>query len=442
MVKKEDDIMTYFFAGIKGTGMSALASMLHDLGNDIIGYDDNSKYSFTEEELVKRNIPIYYDLNNLKTDMIFVYTSAIHSDHKAVIKANELGLKMYEYFELLGEFTKNYETYCISGCHGKTTTTALLSKIFTDSKYGCNYLIGDGRGFIDKDSDIFIVESCEYKRHFLNYFPKYIVITNIELDHIDYYKDLDDYISAFQEFIDKKCEKVIACGDDLNVRKLKGNNITYYGLNDNNDIVAKNLVLDDKGSQFDCYINSTFFGHFDIPLYGKHMVLDALACIALSNLKGITPKEIEASMCNFEGAKRRFKEEKIGNNILIDDYAHHPSEVKVTLLAAKQKYPDKELVAILKIHTLSRAKEMKDDFIDALNIADKVYVMDIYNDREDPNDYPGVDHNLIINGCKNAEYINEDMADKLLCHTNSVICFLSSKDIYFLMEKYKELLRR
>ena len=141
--------------------------------------------------------------------MTFVYTSAIHDDHKAVIKAHSLNLKCFEYFELLGEVTKKFETISICGCHGKTTTTALLSKIFMDSGLGCNYLIGDGRGHVDKDSNLFVVESCEYKRHFLNYYPKYIIVTNIELDHIDYYKDLDDYRSAFQEFIDKPCEKVM-----------------------------------------------------------------------------------------------------------------------------------------------------------------------------------------------------------------------------------------
>lgn len=432
--------MTYFFAGIKGTGMSALASMLYDLGNEIIGYDDNPNYNFTEEELRKRNIPIYYDLDNLKEGMTFVYTSAIHDDHKAVVKAHSLGLKCFEYFELLGEVTKKFETISVCGCHGKTTTTALLSKIFTDSSLGCNYLIGDGRGKIDKDSNLFVVESCEYKRHFLNYYPKYIILTNIELDHIDYYKDLDDYRSAFQEFISKPCEKVIACGDDSEVLKLKSNKIIYYGFNNNNNVIAKNLLLTDSGSSFDVYIDKNFYGHFDIPLYGEHMVLNSLACITMANLKGISKEEIHESMCNFEGAKRRFKEEKVGNNIIIDDYAHHPTEVKVTLEAARQKYPDKELVAVLKIHTLSRAKEMKDGFVEALNVADKAYVMDIYNDRERKEDYPGVDPYLIINELRNGEYIGDDEEEKLLVHKNAVICFLSSKDIYFLMNKYKKLL--
>lgn len=433
--------MTYFFAGIKGTGMSALASMLYDLGNDIIGYDDSHIYNFTEEELNKRNIKIYYDLNELKKRMIFVYTSAIHEDHQAVIKAKNLNLEMYEYFELLGELTKQYETISISGCHGKTTTTALLAKMFADSDLGCNYLIGDGRGLINKNSNVFIVESCEYKRHFLAYNPKYIIITNIELDHIDYYQNIEDYTKAFQEFIDKpSCEKVIACGDDINVRKLRSDKIIYYGTNDCNDVVAKNLVLNDLGSSFDTYINNKFFGHFDIPLYGKHMVLNALACITIGYIYNFSSFDIENSFKTFEGAKRRFKEEIIKDKVIIDDYAHHPTEVKVTLKAARQKYPNKELVAILKIHTFSRAKEMKNEFIDSLNIADKAYVMDIYSDREKQEDYKDVSPQIIIDGLKNGEYINEEQVSKLLQHKNAVICFLSSKDIYVLKDKYIKLL--
>jgi len=432
--------MTYFFAGVKGTGMSALASMLHDLGNTIIGYDDSKKYNFTEEELIKRNIPIYYDLSQLEKDMIFVYTSAIHDDHPAVVKAKELNLKMYEYFELLGELTKKYQTICVSGCHGKTTTTALLSDIFGNTNLGCNYLIGDGRGKIDLDSNIFVVESCEYKRHFLNYFPEYAIITNIELDHIDYYSDIDDYTSAFQSFVELTNKKVIACGDDENIRKLKSDNIVYYGINDNNDIVAKNLFMDDDGSSFDVYIDNNFYGHFDIPLYGKHMVLNALACIGICYYHQIDIEIIKSAFSNFQGAKRRFKQEVLNDIVIIDDYAHHPTEVKVTIEAARQKYPDKEIVAILKIHTFSRAKEMKDEFIKALNIADKSYVMDIYSDRERQEDYPGVDANMLIKELDNGEYIDLDSADKLLVHKNAVLCFLSSKDIYFLIDEYKKLL--
>src|SRR5574344_2191068 len=164
---KVSDKMKYFFAGIKGSGMSALATMLYDMGNEIIGYDDSATRSFTEDELDKRHIKIYIgDESKLSNDMILVYTSAIHDDHKVVQRATKLGIKKYEYFEMVGELTKKYETISICGCHGKTTTTALLSKILCDT-IGTNYLIGDGMGEVDPKSSYFVLESCEYKRHFL-----------------------------------------------------------------------------------------------------------------------------------------------------------------------------------------------------------------------------------------------------------------------------------
>lgn len=432
--------MKYFFAGIKGSGMSALASMLYDMGDEIIGYDDSDIYSFTEEELNKRNIKIYIkDSKKLTKDMILVYTSAIHDDHEVVVKANELGIKKYEYFEMLGKLTKKLTSICISGCHGKTTTTALLSKIFIDTK-GCNYLIGDGRGYVDKKSDFFILESCEYKRHFLAYYPDYAIITNIEMDHVDYYKDMDDMLLAYQQFADKVEKKLIACGDDSYVRKIKSDKIMYYGFNDDNDIVAKNVKLSDDGSSFDVYIDKKLYSHFDLPLFGKHMVLNCLACIGICYLENISKEEIIKSVHTFKGAKRRFKETKIKNNILIDDYAHHPTEVKVTLLAARQKYPDKELVAVLKIHTSSRAQALWKEFVEALKIADKAYVMDIYNDRENPDDYPGVNADLLIKNIPSAEHIGDHEAEKLLKHKDAVICFLSSKDVNTIQTEYKKLL--
>lgn len=168
----------YYFIGIKGSGMSSLAQVLYDLGNEVIGYDDNKVHAYTEIELEKRGIKIYYETPELSNDTIVVRTSAVRDSHKEIVNANNLGLKIYQYFELLGELTDKYKTVAISGCHGKTTTTALLSHIFTNTK-GCSYIIGDGTGVANKDSDLFFIEACEYYRHFLNYHPTYTIITNI-----------------------------------------------------------------------------------------------------------------------------------------------------------------------------------------------------------------------------------------------------------------------
>lgn len=429
--------MKYFFAGIEGSGMAALASMLHDSGNYVTGCDDAKVYSFTLEELDKRNIKVYKNADALEKDMVYVYSSAIHSDHYSYKKAKELGCKMYEYYEMIGELTKKYDTICISGTHGKTTTTAMLSNIFKNT-IGTNYLIGDGTGVIDKDSNKFIVESCEFNRHLLNYYPKYTIITNIFYDHVDCYKNIDEIVETFQTFVNQTEKMVIACGDNENVRKLKSDKIVYYGFNDDNDVKGVIKELRSDGSSFDVYINGEFFGNFNLNIFGKHMIENALACIYMSYLEGISLEDITKYLNEFHGAKRRFSEETVGDVVLVDDYAHHPNEVATVLKTARQKYPDKELVPVLIPYTISRTEAFYQDFAEVLKEADKVYVTDIEPARENPKDFPGITSDLIINAIPGAEHISKEEISKLYKHKNAVIPFMGCKDPTWLIDAYKE----
>ena len=429
--------MKYFFAGIEGSGMAALATMLYDLGNDVIGCDDAKTYSFTLEELEKRNIPVYKDAEKLEKDMIYVYTAAIHEDHYSYKKAKELGCTMYGYYEMIGELTKKYDAICISGTHGKTTTTAMLSNVLKNT-IGTNYLIGDGTGFIDKNSNNFVVESCEFERHFLKYFPKYLVITNIFYDHVDCYKNIDEIVETFQKLVDQTNDKVIACGDNSNVRKLKSDKIIYYGFNEDNDVRGVIKELRSDGSRFDVYFNNEFYAEFNINIFGKHMIENALACIYISYLEGVSKEDIIKYLNNFSGAKRRFSEEHIGDAILVDDYAHHPNEVATVLKTARQKYPDKQLVPVLVPYTISRVKAFYKDFANVLKEADKVYVTDIVPARENPDDFPGITCDLIINEIPNAEHISAEEISKLYKHKNAVIPFMGCKDPTWLIDAYKE----
>ena len=429
----------YYFIGIKGTGMSALAQVLHDLGYEVIGSDKEDHF-FTEKALIEKGITILpFNPNNIKENMIIIQGNAFKDDHPEVVRAKELNLKIYTYQEMVGKLTKMFKTITIAGCHGKTTTTSMLSHVLKNIT-GCNYLIGDGTGAASKENEYFALEACEYKRHFLSYSPYYAVITNIELDHIDYYKDIDDVISAYQEYARLAEKMVIACGDDPYTHTLEVNQpIFFYGLNEDNDIIAKDVEYSNDGTSFDVFVEDNYYGHFDLPLFGKHMLLNALAVISVCYYERLEAKEVAKYLKTFEGAKRRFKENVIGDIITIDDYAHHPTEVKVTIKGARQKYPDKEIVAILKTHTLSRTKEMAKEFAEALNLADKAYVMDVGVDREEIG-YDDVTCDVILDKLDNGEYMSLDLVDKLLQHKNAVMIFMSSKDIYVLQEKYEKLL--
>lgn len=431
----------YHFIGIKGSGMASLALILHGLGFEVQG-SDIDEHLFTEDEVRAAGIKILpFSADNIKEDMMIVKGNAFKDTHEEVVRAKELGLKIYSYQEMIAKLTERFETITIAGCHGKTTTTSMLSHVLKNIT-GCNYLIGDGTGYANKDNKYFVLEACEWQRHFLAYKPYYAIITNIELDHMDYYKDISDIVDAYQEYANHAEKMIIACGDDPYTHSLEVKPpIFFYGLDDDNDIQARNVEYHNEGTSFDVFVEDNYYGHFDLPLYGKHMLLNSLAVIGVCYYERLDAREVAKYLKTFEGAKRRFKEKVIGDIVTIDDYAHHPTEVKVTIKGARQKYPDKEIVAVLMVHTLSRAKIFAQEFADALNLADKAYITDIYTDRPEEG-YDGVTYKDIMDKTNNCEHISLETVDKLLKHKNAVILFMSSKAIYVYKDKYEELLAK
>ena len=419
----------YHFIGIKGAGMSALAVILKQLGHEVKG-SDLDKHFFTEEGLIKNNIPFSpYDESNIYEGLTIIKGASITEDNIELKKARELNLEIIGYEEMLGKLTHKYKTICIAGCHGKTTTTAMTSLVLNNIK-GINYLIGDGTGYANINNEFFALESCEYRRHFLNYLPYYAVILNIDLDHVDYFKDIDDVILAYQEFASKATKMVIACGDDENVHKMKLNKkIAYFGLNDNNDIIAKNIEFMKSGTSFDVIAEGKNYGHFDLPIYANHQLLDALAVISICYYEGIEASEVEKYFKEFKGAKRRFTETIVGNNVIIDDYAHHPNEVKSTINAIKQKYPDKLIISIFQPHTFTRTKEFASDLAKVFSKVDEAYIMDIHPAREKQEDYPEITKDIIINKLSNGHAITIEDAEILNKYNNAVFIFMSPNDI-------------
>lgn len=427
----------YYLIGIKGTGMSALAGILKDLGYEVKGSDNDNHY-FTEEGLKEKNIEVLsYDPKNIQEGMYIIKGGAIKDDNPEVQRALELGLKIHPYEEMVAKLTTMFQTITIAGCHGKTTTTSMLSHVL-DELRGANYLIGDGTGHANKENKYFVLEACEYKRHFLDYHPYYAIITNIDLDHVDYYQDIDDVISAYTEYANNAEKMVIACGDDPYTHSLEVDKpIFYYGLDEDNDIIAKEVEYTENGTSFDVFIEDNYYGHFDLKLFGKHMLLDALAVISFCYYERLEAKEVSKTLKTFEGAKRRFTEYPVLDNIVIDDYAHHPAEIRATLKAVNQKYPDKKTVVVFGPHTYSRTKAFKDDYIDVLSKVDKAYIMDIYGARENQEDFDITSEDL-IKEIPNSESISKDQIDKLLGAHNSVIIFMSPNDITDMEKAYIE----
>ena len=434
--------MKYYCIGIKGTGMSTLAQILYDLGNVVSGYDDAKEYKFTQKGLEERNIPIYYDGEHpIDKDTIVTYSVAFKEDHKEMKRVKELGLKIKKYSEIMGDIIDLFESIGVSGTHGKTTTSSLIRHLL-ENTLGCNYFIGAGDGYAKKDNKYFVVESDEFNRHFTDYHPAYSIITNIEAEHLECYKDIDDIRNTFEIFANQTKKLVVANGDNEEVRKINyKTKVLFYGFNDKNDIVIKNMELLETGSVFDLYMNNEFYGHFDIPLYGSHMVANAAAAITIAKELGLTVEKIHELLETFHNAKRRFAETKIGNCVIIDDYAHHPTEIKVTLEAVKQKYPKKRLVVVFVPNTYSRTKDFKNEFVEAFNIADKTYLTEIDCNRERQEDYPGITSHIIVDNLKNGDMISIDTIDKLKDEKDSVVCFMSCAYVDNLIDSFKNLIK-
>ena len=430
--------MKYYFIGIKGAGMSSLALILNDLGYEVVGYDDDKAHQFTEDKLIDRGIKIYTEANDaMDGDTIVIYSTAVKEDHPEMVKAREMDLKCYEYYQMLGKLTEKFETITVAGCHGKTTTSSMLAHVLKDKGY--NYLIGDGTGFATRENHGLVIEACEYKRHFLNYKPTYAIITNIELDHIDYFKDISDVVDAYNEYASNASKMVIACGDDQYTHLLETNNsVFYYGLNEDNDILAKNVEYTDKGISFDVFVEDNYYGHFEVPFFGKHMLLNTLAVIGVCYYERYEAKELANLLKSFEGAKRRFSETIIDDTIIIDDYAHHPTEVKALIRAAKQKYPDKKIIAVFEPHTYSRTRGFASEIAAELSECDNVFVKDIYSARERQEDFPDVTCDLIIKKVKGAKHINDDEVNKLFKFKGDVILFMSPKQMSKLEDDLKK----
>lgn len=435
--------MAYHFIGIKGTGMAALACILSDEKKEVTG-SDIEKYIFTQDRLEDRNIPIYkFDPANIHdNDTVIIGLSFDESYPEVKAALDNPTVKTYYYNEYLGILLKSYNSICVAGTHGKSTTTGILGTVL--SHYGnTGYLVGDGHGYMPENADNFVLESCEFKRHFLSYSPDYAIITNIELDHVDYYKDMDDYLDAFQSFIHQIKKHAIIFGDDPYLKDLDYKvPFSTYGLNEGNDYRATNVQMGEYGMRFDCEYKGEFLVHVELNEVGIPFLQDALGCFALAHQMGMEAGLIVQGLKEYKGIARRFVVEEVKDSVCIDDYAHHPTAIRYMIDAARKKYPEKKVVALYKPDRFSRLQFFLDDFASSLNTADQVVLCDFPKNAVREDETITVTIQDLINRCPNSKLLDIDMesAKVLKEMAPAVYVFMSSKDIYLLKDMLKEIL--
>ena len=417
-----------WFIGIKGTGMASLALLLHDLGYNVAG-SDIEKYTFTQVPLEKAGIKVTnFDPENIKDEgQVIVKGNAFKQDNPEVNACIEKDVAWQSYPDTVEEVVQAHTSIGVSGTHGKTSTTSLLAHVLGEVA-PTSYLIGDGRGKGVEGSRFFAYEADEYRRHFLAYHPDYQIMTNIDFDHPDYFKDQADYTSAFQTAAEQTKKALFVWGDDPRLQSLKTDIPKYtYGFKNSDDFQATNIEKTTQGSTFNVIANGKDLGRFEIHLFGDHSILNATAVIALAYTENIPMEDIKKGLPTFKGAKRRFSEKDFGDIAVIDDYAHHPTEMRATIQAARQKFPDKELVVVFQPHTYSRTKKYQKDFEEILSDVDKAYVTPIYaSARESHGDITSEDLTANIPG---SEVIDLDNINDLTKHKNAVVVFMGAGDI-------------
>ena len=382
--------------GIGGISMSGIAAILQNWGFNVTGSDTSD--SEAVQLLLKKGIKVVigHSLEDVANSDVVIYSAAIKQDDLEMLEAKRLGIPTIERADFLGEITRCYkDTICISGTHGKTTTTSMVSLCFLEALKDPSIQVGAllkplNGNYRVGNSEHFIIEACEYVESFLKFSPKAEIILNIDNDHLDYFKTFDNIKNAFIKYVKLLPNDgiLITNADDKNcmdLPKYTGAKVYTYGIdNPNADFIAKNITFDDDGfPEFDVYYKNEFFVKLQLSVPGRHNILNALACTALCTEYGIERKDISVALERFTGAHRRFEfKGKINKTSSVyDDYAHHPTEIKATYNSLSNKKYNKSWV-IFQPHTYSRTKTLLDDFANALINFDHIVVLDIYAARE------------------------------------------------------------
>ena len=390
--------------------MAGLAQILFDLGHNVKG-SDSSNYVFTEEKLKEKGIEIESldNMNYKDCDIIIVGNSFIGT-------YDFINKKTISYQDVLSYLNDKYYSIAVCGTHGKTTTTNMIIHVLS-STYDTSYLVGDGQGKAYINGKFFVYEACEHRDHFLNYHPNLIVCTNIDYDHVEYFTSKKQYKKTFKSFF-LQAKNALIIQDAIDI---KNGNFISYGLN-NGDIKAKNIKYKENGIYFDLLYNNSITKNLFIPFYGKHMLLNSLACIACCLYLKLDIVTIIKQLQTYKGAGRRYNITFIKNNVIIDDYGHHPKEINATISAIKQEFPGKNLIVIYHPDRPKRLTMFINEYKKVFSLAQTTYVLPFLNmDSEKKDALNKIIDNMKIFMFNESIYIKD--------YSNTVFLFTGSKDM-------------
>lgn len=433
------------FIGIGGISMSALAKLCISRGIKVSGSDKTKSHITEELEHLGARVFYNHKKTNLITPDLVVYTSAISEQNPELMFAKK-NFKTLERSDFCGLICKEFKTViAVSGTHGKTTTTGMISAIFTQAGLNPTTLVGgedinlNGNIRIGSN-DFLITEACEYKAHFLKFEYNTAVVTNIEYDHPDYYHNEKELISSFKKFIQKSKNNVVV--DEKIVNLLGTHNYITCSLSGNSNFLAKNICYYNGQVKYDCFKDGNFFARITLKVIGNHNISNSLYSIAVADFYNIPKKDIVDGLKEFSGIKRRMEYlGKINNNFVFADYAHHPTEILASLETLKQVYK-KQLFVLFQPHTYSRTKYLMSGFISSLKDVDKLIILPTFSAREKP--IKRASAKMLYSNLKFVKndtlYLssNKSISKEILKVSNHIIIFVGAGDIY---EKAKEIVR-
>ena len=412
------------FVGIGGIGMSGIAEVLNNLGYEVHGSDLRDTETTRRLRELGINIKIGQSADNLINANVVVTSSAVSPDNPEVEAARKMSIPVIPRAEMLAELARLKYAILVAGAHGKTTTTSLIASVLGDGKFDPTVVIGGKLKGIGSNAklgqgEFLVAEADESDGSFLKLSPTIAVVTNIDREHMDYFKSIEEIKSAFLSFINKVpfYGLCILNGDNEYMKELLpkvSRRFITYGLSEGLDLVAKNIRSNVFNAVFDAELNGKLLGTFEVPLAGDHNISNGIAAVAVANELGMNVADIQKALKNFSGVHRRLEMKGLIKDIeVIDDYGHHPTEIIATLKAVKEVMagePDRgRLVVLFQPHRYSRTRDLLEEFIDAFGDADKVLLMDIYPAGEKP--LPGVNSDLLYRGIKetkvDVEYIDD-----------------------------------